>query len=114
MFFFVFQVYSYLVSGNGKPAETIEEEEEAPVPLCSAYEVTRGEPKFTNCTPGFTNTLDYIFFSPSDFIKPVSILQLPEPESPDVVGFLPNNHHPSDHLPIGAEFEISRNREFCS
>ncbi|CAN7044896.1 unnamed protein product [Brassica oleracea var. botrytis] len=108
------KVYSYLVSGNGKPAETIEEEEEAPVPLCSAYEVTRGEPKFTNCTPGFTNTLDYIFFSPSDFIKPVSILQLPEPESPDVVGFLPNNHHPSDHLPIGAEFEISRNREFCS
>ncbi|KAH0911086.1 hypothetical protein HID58_034407 [Brassica napus] len=104
------KVYSYLVSGNGKPAEAIEEEVEAPVPLCSAYEVTRGEPKFTNCTPGFTNTLDYIFFSPSDFIKPVSILQLPEPESPDVVGFLPNNHHPSDHLPIGAEFEISRNR----
>ncbi|KAG2304159.1 hypothetical protein Bca52824_032810 [Brassica carinata] len=102
------KVYCYLVSGNGKAAETIEEEEEAPVPLCSVYEVTRGEPKFTNCTPGFTNTLDYIFFSPSDFIKPVSVLQLPEPESPDVVGFLPNNHHPSDHLPIGAEFEISR------
>lgn len=97
MFFVVFQVYSYLV-----------EEEEAPIPLCSVYEVTRGEPKFTNCTPGFTNTLDYIFFSPSDLIKPVSILQLPHPESPDVVGFLPNNHHPSDHLPIGAEFEIGR------
>ncbi|CAN7030939.1 unnamed protein product [Brassica rapa subsp. trilocularis] len=101
-------VYSYLVSGYKKPAETIEEEEVAPIPMCSVYEVTRGEPKFTNCTPGFTNTLDYIFFSPSDFIKPVSILQLPEPESPDVVGFLPNDHHPSDHLPIGAEFEISR------
>ncbi|KAF2591081.1 hypothetical protein F2Q70_00039061, partial [Brassica cretica] len=101
-------VYSYLVSGYKKPAETIEEEEVAPIPMCSVYEVTRGEPKFTNCTPGFTNTLDYIFFSPSDFIKPVSILQLPEPESPDVVGFLPNDHHSSDHLPIGAEFEISR------
>ncbi|XP_009108115.2 glucose-repressible alcohol dehydrogenase transcriptional effector isoform X2 [Brassica rapa] len=100
-------VYSYLVSGYKKPAD-IEEEEVAPIPMCSVYEVTRGEPKFTNCTPGFTNTLDYIFFSPSDFIKPVSILQLPEPESPDVVGFLPNDHHPSDHLPIGAEFEISR------
>ncbi|CDY27147.1 BnaA08g07850D [Brassica napus] len=100
-------VYSYLVSGYKKPAETIAEEV-APIPMCSVYEVTRGEPKFTNCTPGFTNTLDYIFFSPSDFIKPVSILQLPEPESPDVVGFLPNDHHPSDHLPIGAEFEISR------
>ncbi|XP_018447459.2 carbon catabolite repressor protein 4 homolog 4-like [Raphanus sativus] len=101
-------VYSYLVSGYTKPSETIEEEEEAPLPMCSVYEMTRGEPKFTNCTPGFTNTLDYIFLSPSDFIKPVSILQLPEPESPDVVGFLPNDHHPSDHLPIGAEFEISR------
>ncbi|CAL9216983.1 unnamed protein product [Arabidopsis halleri] len=100
-------VYNYLVSGNAKPAETTEEEE-APVPLSSVYEVTRGEPKFTNCTPGFTNTLDYIFISPSDFIKPVSILQLPEPDSPDVVGFLPNHHHPSDHLPIGAEFEIRR------
>ncbi|KAF8111812.1 hypothetical protein N665_0072s0024 [Sinapis alba] len=103
------KVYSYLVSGYTKPAGTVkEEEEEAPVPLCSVYEVTRGEPNFTHYTPGFTNTLDYIFFSPSDFIKPVSILQLPEPESPDVVGFLPNDHHPSDHLPIGAEFEISR------
>ncbi|KAL0854611.1 hypothetical protein Bca101_059763 [Brassica carinata] len=103
------KVYNYLVSGYTKPAEAVEEEEEeASVPLCSVYEVTRGEPKFTNCTPGFTNTLDYIFFSPSDFIKPVSILQLPEPDSPDVVGFLPNDHHPSDHLPIGAEFEISR------
>ncbi|CAH8331323.1 unnamed protein product [Eruca vesicaria subsp. sativa] len=102
------KVYEYLVSGNGKSAETMEEEGEAPVPLCSVYEVTRGEPKFTNCTPGFTNTLDYIFLSPSDLIKPVSILQLPQLESPDVVGFLPNNHHPSDHLPIGAEFEISR------
>uniref|UniRef100_A0A1J3JZQ4 Carbon catabolite repressor protein 4-like protein 4 n=1 Tax=Noccaea caerulescens TaxID=107243 RepID=A0A1J3JZQ4_NOCCA len=102
------QVYNYLVSGNAKPAEDIEEEEKAPVPLCSVYEVTRGEPKFTNCTPGFTNTLDYIFVSPSDLIKPVSILQLPDPESPDVDGFLPNHHHPSDHLPIGAEFEIRR------
>ncbi|XP_023645562.1 carbon catabolite repressor protein 4 homolog 4 [Capsella rubella] len=101
------KVYSYLVSGTVKPAETIIEEE-APLPLSSVYEVTIGEPKFTNCTPGFTNTLDYIFFSPSDLIKPVSILQLPEPESPDVVGFLPNHHHPSDHLPIGAEFEICR------
>ncbi|KAF2620143.1 hypothetical protein F2Q68_00039738 [Brassica cretica] len=97
---FIKPVYSYLVSGYKKPAETIEEEEVAPIPMCSVYEVTRGEPKFTNCTPGFTNTLDYIFFSPSDFIKPVSILQLPEPESPDVVGFLPNDHHSSDHLPI--------------
>ena len=81
--------------------------DDARIPLCSAYNFTRGEPKFTNCTPDFTDTLDYIFFSPSDFIKPVSLLELPESNSSDVVGGLPNWSHPSDHLPIGAEFEIS-------
>ncbi|XP_010540704.1 PREDICTED: carbon catabolite repressor protein 4 homolog 4 isoform X1 [Tarenaya hassleriana] len=105
------KVYQYLVSGNVsamEPVNSEEEEEEAPIPLCSMNAVTRGEPPFTNCTPDFTDTLDYIFFTPSDFIKPVSILELPEPESPDILGFLPNFHHPSDHLPIGAEFEITR------
>ncbi|KAK9232710.1 hypothetical protein WN943_022958 [Citrus x changshan-huyou] len=62
----------------------------------------------TNCTPDFTDTLDYIFFSPSDCIKPVSILELPDADSPSVVGCLPNYYHSSDHLPIGAEFEITK------
>lgn len=82
--------------------------EDLPIPLCSTYAYTRGEPPFTNCTPGFTGTLDYIFFSPSDHIKPVSFLELPGPDSSDVDGGLPNLFHPSDHLPIGVEFEISR------
>ncbi|GAV82740.1 Exo_endo_phos domain-containing protein [Cephalotus follicularis] len=99
-------VYQYLVSGNtSKPiGECLEE---LPIPLSSVYAFTRGEPPFTNCTPDFTNTLDYIFFSPSVNIKPVSFLELPELDSPDVVGGLPNNNHPSDHLPIGAEFAIT-------
>lgn len=80
--------------------------EDLPIPMCSFYAHTRGEPPFTNCTPDFTDTLDYILFSPSDDIRPVSYLELPEPESPDVIGGLPNYHHPSDHLPIGAEFEV--------
>lgn len=99
-----FQVYQYLVSGtNPTGAETIDD---LPIPLSSVYAFAGGEPEFTNCTPGFTGTLDYILFSPSEGIKPVAYLELPGTESPDVVGGLPNYFHPSDHLPIGAEFEV--------
>ncbi|XP_050235194.1 carbon catabolite repressor protein 4 homolog 4 [Mercurialis annua] len=94
------QVYQYLISGNSSV-------DDVHIPLCSAYGDTRGEPSFTNCTPDFTDTLDYIFFSPDHKIKAVSLLQLPEADSPDVLGGLPNFYHPSDHLPIGAEFEFS-------
>lgn len=102
------QVYQYLISGNSPLAPAVECLEDMPIPLCSVYAFTRGEPPFTNCTPDFTNTLDYILFSPTDNIKPVSFLELPELDSSDVVGGLPNYSHPSDHLPIGAEFEITR------
>ncbi|OMO93715.1 Endonuclease/exonuclease/phosphatase [Corchorus olitorius] len=100
------KVYQYLISGNSSSASSMSCLEEVPLPLCSVHAFTRGEPPFTNCTPDFTNTLDYIFFSPSDCLKPVGILDLPELDSPDVAGGLPNYSHPSDHLPIGAEFEI--------
>ncbi|KAM7277345.1 hypothetical protein ACFE04_019211 [Oxalis oulophora] len=101
------KVYQYLTSGNS-PTLSAECFEEVPLKLCSMHAYTRGEPPFTNCTPDFTNTLDYIFFSPSDYIKPISILELPELDSPDIVGCLPNYKYPSDHLPIGAEFEITQ------
>lgn len=104
----LFQVYQYLTSGTSSLASTLECVNNVPIPLCSVYAYTRREPTFTNCTPDFTDTLDYIFFSPSDNIKPVSVLELPGAESPDVIGGLPNYSHPSDHLPIGVEFEISR------
>ncbi|KAK6158598.1 hypothetical protein DH2020_005912 [Rehmannia glutinosa] len=97
-------VYQYLVSGtNSMGPETVDD---LPIPLSSLYAYTKGEPEFTNCTPGFTGTLDYIFFSPSGDIKPVSYLELPGIESSDLSGGLPNYFHPSDHLPIGAEFEV--------
>ncbi|CAK7355913.1 unnamed protein product [Dovyalis caffra] len=106
--FFEVVVYQYLVSGNSPSNLQVECLDELPIPLCSVYSSTRGEPPFTNYTPDFTNTLDYIFFLPDDQIKPVSFLELPEANSPDVLGGLPNYYHPSDHLPIGAEFEIAR------
>ncbi|KAL4384577.1 hypothetical protein GQ457_15G007670 [Hibiscus cannabinus] len=102
------KVYQYLISGNSSSTSSDRSLEELPLPLCSVYASTRGEPPFTNCTPDFTNTLDYILFSPSDCLKPISVLQLPELDSPDVAGALPNYSHPSDHLPIGAEFEITK------
>ncbi|CAN0899776.1 Carbon catabolite repressor protein 4 homolog 4 [Linum grandiflorum] len=97
------KVYQYLVSGS----TWVECVDELPIPLRSIYADTRGEPPFTNCTPDFTNTLDYIFFSPGEQLKPVGFLELPKAEDDDVAGGLPNHYHPSDHLPIGAQFEIS-------
>ncbi|KAK7367114.1 hypothetical protein VNO80_09123 [Phaseolus coccineus] len=100
-------VYQYLVSDN--PSSNLMLnclEESPPIPLCSVYASTRGEPPFTNYTPGFTGTLDYILYSPSDHIKPISFLELPDSDAADIVGGLPNSSYPSDHLPIGAEFEI--------
>ncbi|CAM8883136.1 unnamed protein product [Rhodiola kirilowii] len=101
------KVYQYLTSGDPSSASHPQCLDELPIPLCSVYAHTRGrEPTFTNCTPDFTNTLDYIFFSLSGRIKPVSFLELPELNSEDVAGCLPNLHHPSDHLPIGADFVV--------
>ncbi|KAK8481004.1 hypothetical protein V6N12_067059, partial [Hibiscus sabdariffa] len=102
------KVYQYLISGNTSSTSSDRCLDELPLPLCSTYASAGGEPRFTTCTPNFKSTLDYIFFSPSDCLKPVSILQLAELDSPDVAGGLPNYSHPSDHLPIGAEFEINK------
>ncbi|XP_047322243.1 carbon catabolite repressor protein 4 homolog 4 isoform X2 [Impatiens glandulifera] len=94
------KVYEFMTEGS------LLFDDQSTIPLSSAYAVTMGEPQFTNYTPGFTGTLDYIFFSASAFIRPIGYLQIPESESPDIEGGLPNYHHPSDHLPIGAEFEL--------
>ncbi|KAI3517096.1 hypothetical protein L1887_16303 [Cichorium endivia] len=101
------KVYQYLVSGGSMAGPSPECLEDVPINLSSVYACTRGEPRFTNCTPGFTGTLDYVFFSPCEGIEPVSYLELPEAESADVKGGLPNYFHPSDHLPIGAEFVVT-------
>lgn len=80
--------------------------ERAPLPLTSLYEKALGEHPNTNVTPGFTGTLDYIFFRPSDSLRFINLLALPPPGSPELEGGLPNYSHPSDHLPIGADFAV--------
>uniref|UniRef100_A0A0E0DR28 Endonuclease/exonuclease/phosphatase domain-containing protein n=1 Tax=Oryza meridionalis TaxID=40149 RepID=A0A0E0DR28_9ORYZ len=94
------KVYNYLVSANSDSTD------EAPIKLRSLYAANGGEPEFTNCTPGFTGTLDYIFLSDGSSVKPTSLLRIPRGDSADVQGGLPNFHHPSDHLPIGADFQV--------
>lgn len=101
------KVYEYLTSGTSPTGELPDCVEDVPIALRSVYATVRGEPLFTNYTPGFTGTLDYIFLSTSSVITPVSYLELPDPDSKDIVGGLPNYHHPSDHLPIGVEFEVA-------
>ncbi|XP_031502875.1 carbon catabolite repressor protein 4 homolog 4 isoform X2 [Nymphaea colorata] len=107
------KVYQFMLSGHdatsisGQSTSPLDLPDQSPIALKSLYAFVKEEPAFTNCTPGFTGTLDYIFFADTDHLKPVSTLQLPDPESSDVVEGLPNYKHPSDHLPIGADFEIS-------
>ncbi|KAE8813284.1 carbon catabolite repressor protein 44-like [Hordeum vulgare] len=96
------KVYNYLVSASSESTD------EAHIKLCSLYAANGGEPEFTNCTPGFTGTLDYIFLSGGNSIEPTTLLRIPRGGSPDVEGGLPNFHHPSDHLPIGADFQLLR------
>ncbi|MFQ6637754.1 hypothetical protein Gotur_013102 [Gossypium turneri] len=76
---------------------------------CAVFMLRQEENHYLRPTPPpFTNTLDYIFFSPSDSLMPASILQLLELDS----GALSNYSHPSDHLPIGAKFEITKDQMF--
>jgi mRNA deadenylase 3'-5' endonuclease subunit Ccr4 len=52
----------------------------------------------TNFKENFTDTLDYIFHSKS--------LHLSSLMNHGFTGPLPNEHHPSDHAPLWAEFSI--------
>ena len=100
------QVYEYLNSDKIPlmwPLTLRYSEEETGFELRSGYGFTKGELRFTKYVPGFAETVDYVFFTPSKSISPVKLL-----DSPDDMDFLPNKSHPSDHLPIGAEFEINR------
>ena len=68
-----------------------------------------GEPLFTNCTAGFTGTLDYIFFT-RDALVPTAVLDLPEEEAvrgpQGAAGGLPSAVRSSDHVCIMAELQV--------
>jgi CCR4-NOT transcription complex subunit 6 len=74
-------------------------------PLRSAYAAAdaRGaEPPFTNFTPTFSGTLDYLLTTPDVALH--AVLAMP---SRDTLGAgLPNAHIPSDHLPLLAVYSL--------
>jgi CCR4-NOT transcription complex subunit 6 len=55
-----------------------------------------GEPAHTNVTPGFTDCIDYVFVS--DDVDVIAAEPLPAIEH--LGEGLPNENHPSDHLPV--------------
>jgi CCR4-NOT transcription complex subunit 6 len=67
-------------------------------PLRSAYAAATGaEPAYTNLTPDFTGTLDYLLVTPD-----VAVLAALETPGPGLGTGLPDAKHPSDHLPLAA------------
>eukprot|EP00899_Mesostigma_viride_P027082 jgi/Mesvir1/7559/Mv19300-RA.1 len=66
------------------------------------------EPQFTTYCPDFTGTIDYIWHTGAGTgLQVTQRLQLPVRGEKSLDVGLPNYSHPSDHLPIGAEFELS-------
>lgn len=62
---------------------------------------------FTNFTPNFTESIDYIWYSRQG-LKVKDLVGQVDPEyASHYVGF-PNAHHPSDHVPIAAHLEFTK------
>lgn len=76
-----------------------------PFALKSSYSSV-GELNFTNYTPGFTDVLDYIWYS-SNSLRVSGLLGDVDKEYLQRVPGFPNFHFPSDHLALMAEFVVS-------
>jgi CCR4-NOT transcription complex subunit 6 len=74
-------------------------------PLRSAHAAAGGgsEPPFTNRTPSFTGTLDYLLCTPDVALHRVLAL----PAAGELAEGLPDEAHPSDHLPLVACVSLS-------
>jgi mRNA deadenylase 3'-5' endonuclease subunit Ccr4 len=105
-----------MLDNSGLPIEEVVKIIESNEPLQSAYsnytklDPTYLEPKYgyepiyTNFTPTFKGTLDYLFYrgSSKHQIEVESILSLPDRET--LGDGLPNLEYGSDHLSIAAKF----------
>ena len=63
------------------------------------------EPRYTNWTHEFKETLDYIVCS-SPELQPTALLELPDESELGGDAGLPNTQWPSDHIALMAEFEF--------
>ncbi|KAK9334101.1 Endonuclease/exonuclease/phosphatase [Lipomyces starkeyi] len=77
-----------------------------PFGLKSSY-ANIGELSFTNCTPTFTDVVDYIWYSTNSFTV-TGLLGEPDKEyMSKVIGF-PNAHFPSDHISLLSQFQFKK------
>ncbi|EGE00312.1 glucose-repressible alcohol dehydrogenase transcriptional effector [Trichophyton tonsurans CBS 112818] len=79
-----------------------------PFTLKSAYSAI-GELSFTNYTPGFTDVIDYIWYS-SNLLQVTGLLGEVDKEYLQRVPGFPNYHFPSDHLALMAEFSVKNKK----
>lgn len=84
-----------------------EEGTKHPFSMRSAY---NGEVRFTNYTPGFTDVLDYIWYSSNTLRVQKLLLGVDENYLQTVPGF-PTEQYPSDHLALKAEFMVSSKKK---
>ncbi|KAI0030781.1 Endonuclease/exonuclease/phosphatase [Vararia minispora EC-137] len=77
--------------------------------LKSAY-FDVGEAPFTNFTSTYQGTLDYVWYSASTMSVNSVLDQIDPAYMEKAVGF-PDPHHPSDHIPVGAEFRMKPQRD---
>jgi CCR4-NOT transcription complex subunit 6 len=86
---------------------------EHPFSLRDAYAHTKNtadEMPFTNYTPGFADTIDYIWYS-TNTLEIVNVLGPPDPQYLKRVPAFPNWHFPADHIQIMSEFVIKSRKE---
>lgn len=86
---------------------------EHPFTLKSSYgdspDAIKSSLQFTNYTPGFTDVLDYIWYS-SNSLRVTGLLGKVDDEYLSKVPGFPNVHFPSDHLALVAEFVVPQRK----
>lgn len=66
------------------------------------------EPEVTTYVEHFSGTLDYLFAGATVVRRVRSVLSVPSIEELEKEGAgIPSSSHPSDHLPIGIELDLS-------
>lgn len=86
---------------------------EHPFSLRDSYAPTRGtadEMPFTNYTPGFTDVIDYIWYS-ANTLEVVGVLGGPDPNELKLVPSFPFWWYPADHIQIQADFIIKSRKD---
>ncbi|KAK1996916.1 endonuclease/Exonuclease/phosphatase [Colletotrichum falcatum] len=86
---------------------------EHPFSLRDAYAHIKNTPDempFTNYTPGFSDVIDYLWYS-TNTLEVVDILGPPDAEYLKRVPAFPNYHFPADHIQIMAEFVIKARKD---